>query len=54
LRGGKRKGVGRKPIPEEKRKKMFTVRIDQDILTFLKTIKNKSKLVNDLLRKEME
>jgi len=38
MRGGKRKGAGRKPVPEHlKRNKMTGVRIQQWILTWLMT-----------------
>ena len=53
--GGKREGSGRKQLPDDKKKKSIkrTFTIKKEVDKFLKTKKNRSVYINDLIKKDM-
>lgn len=50
-KGGKREGAGRPTGTLRGTKKRLLINIDRDNEDFLSTIPNKSKFINDLIRK---
>jgi hypothetical protein len=51
--GGERPGAGR-PLSENPKKKLISFRVDTDIEDFIVNMKNRSKYINSLIRKDKD
>jgi len=49
MRGGKRKGAGRKPTPEDQKRERITVRLPNWLIKWLKKYKDQGKTIEEAL-----
>lgn len=52
-RGGRREGAGRKRMKAEERNKTVTISLPPDVVELLNGVEGKSRLIADLLRREL-
>lgn len=53
MRGGKRPGAGRKPLPEQTRKKHICITLSSEAISKLSGVGNVSKMIDVLIRENL-